>query len=66
MLDDTLEFIAGCQRVYVIEHSESGQLEGVLKSAGADAAKLRGIRKYDGTPFWPDELAGLIKQAEAV
>jgi 2-oxoglutarate ferredoxin oxidoreductase subunit alpha len=65
MLDETLEFIAGCDRVYVVEHSESGQLEKVLLSAGADGSKLIGIRKYDGTPFWPGELVDRIKQAEA-
>ncbi|MBC8239338.1 MAG: 2-oxoacid:acceptor oxidoreductase subunit alpha [Alphaproteobacteria bacterium] len=65
LLDETLDFIAGCERVYVVEHSESGQLERVLKGAGADAGKLHGVRKYDGTPFWPDELAGKIRNAEA-
>ncbi len=64
LLDETLEFIAGCDRVYVVEHSESGQLERVLSSGGADAAKLCGIRKYDGTPFWTDELARIIEDAE--
>jgi len=64
LLDETLDFIDSCDRVYVVEHSESGQLEGVLKSAGADPKKLLGIRKYDGTPFWSDELSELIKNAE--
>ncbi len=66
VLDETVEFVAGCECIYVVEHSESGQLERLLKGAGAEAAKLHGIRKYDGTPFWPDELAGLIKNAEGV
>jgi pyruvate/2-oxoacid:ferredoxin oxidoreductase alpha subunit len=65
MLQETLDFIASCDRVYVVEHSESGQLERVLNGAGADPSKLYGIRKYDGTPFWTDELAQRIKDAEA-
>ncbi|MBT4890980.1 MAG: 2-oxoacid:acceptor oxidoreductase subunit alpha [Rhodospirillales bacterium] len=65
LLQETLDFIASCDRVYVVEHSESGQLERVLSGAGADPSKLHGIRKYDGTPFWSDELTNRIKDAEA-
>jgi pyruvate/2-oxoacid:ferredoxin oxidoreductase alpha subunit len=64
LLQETLDFISECDRVYVVEHSESGQLERVLSGAGADPGKLFGIRKYDGTPFWTDELAMRIKIAE--
>ncbi len=65
LLQETLDFIDECDRVYVVEHSESGQLEKVLLSAGSLASKLISIRKYDGTPFWPDRLADQIKDAEA-
>ncbi|MBL6932303.1 MAG: 2-oxoacid:acceptor oxidoreductase subunit alpha [Rhodospirillales bacterium] len=65
VLDDTLDFINQCSRIYIIEHSESGQLERLLKGAGCPAEKLRGIRKYDGLPFSPGELTDLILTREA-
>jgi len=66
VLDDTIDFVKKCSKVYVIEHNESGQLERLLKGAGCPPETLRGIRKYDGLPFRPSELADRIITQEAM
>jgi len=65
VIDETLNFIDACARVYVIEHNESGQLARLLIGAGAAKNCIRSIRKYDGEPFLPGDLCATIQQAEA-
>ncbi len=65
VLDDTIDFVRSCNKVYVVEHNESGQLQRLLQGAGCPGEKLRGIRKYNGQPFAPGELADLIEKREA-
>lgn len=62
--DETLAFVAGHERVYVVEHNADGQLARILAAAGAAPARLRGIRRYDGTPFRPGELVERVLAAE--
>lgn len=66
MQRQTLEFVAGCERVYVVEHNATAQLAGLLVYAGAPAEKLRHVLKYDGTPFRPGELVAAVRQEEEV
>ena len=56
ILDESLNFIKNCKRVYVVEHNSVGQLAHLLMHQGADAGKLIKLIKYDGTPFRPSEL----------
>jgi 2-oxoglutarate ferredoxin oxidoreductase subunit alpha len=64
VLDETLDFVAGMDRVYVVEHNHEGQLTQLIASAGASMAGLMRILKYDGIPFRPGELAARILGAE--
>ncbi len=64
VLDETLEFITGRERVYVVEHNAEGQLTHLLASVGAPHDRLRPILRYDGIPFRPRELAGRILEEE--
>lgn len=65
VLDDTRDFISQCDRIYVIEHNEHGQLRRHLRAAGCEGAQLESILKYNGVPFGPGELAELIQEREA-
>ncbi|MCP4290103.1 MAG: 2-oxoacid:acceptor oxidoreductase subunit alpha [Gammaproteobacteria bacterium] len=65
VIDETLDFIHSCERVYVIEHNQGGQLARLLLAAGASEACIGSIRKYDGEPFSPGDLCSEIQQAEA-
>jgi 2-oxoglutarate ferredoxin oxidoreductase subunit alpha len=68
MLEETLDFVAGCRRVYVVEHNATAQLAHLLAHQGAEAAKLRSVLKYDGTPLRPGEVVShvLAREQEAV
>ena len=61
---ETLEFIAGHDRVYVVEHNAEGQLAQLLGSAGASPRRLRSILRYDGRPFTAGDLVRRITEAE--
>jgi len=58
--DETLEFIARRERVYVVEHNAEGQLAQILQSAGASSGRLCSILRYDGLPFSAGELVARI------
>ena len=62
--DETLEFVADKERVYVVEHNHEGQLTQLIASAGAPMDTLTSILKYDGIPFRPGELTAQILGAE--
>lgn len=64
MLDETLEFVERCDRVYVVEHNASAQLMHLLIRQGASGRTLRDVLKYDGTPFRPGELVQRVLQKE--
>lgn len=64
VLDETLNFIKKCNRVYVVEHNAAGQLAHILMHQGADAEKIIKITRYDGIPFSPKELAKNIMLRE--
>ena len=64
VLEETIEFIGSLAQVYVVEHSEGGQLAQLLKGAGAPRATVRSILKYDGVPFRPSELVSRILEQE--
>lgn len=56
VLDDTLDFVQRCRRVYVVEYNAVGQLAHMLMHQGADSSKFISILKYNGIPFRPKEL----------
>ncbi len=64
VLDDTIEFVNGHDRVYVIEQSEGAQLAALLKSEGARADKIISILKYDGLQFITAELVDAVLEKE--
>ena len=65
MLEDVVEFVSACRRVYVIEHNASGQYAHVLAGAGVPLERLESILRYDGVPFRPAELTEPDPRAEA-
>jgi 2-oxoglutarate ferredoxin oxidoreductase subunit alpha len=49
--DEVMEFIAGHERVFVVEQNRDGQLRMmIVNEGGIDPAKLAKIVHYDGTP----------------
>jgi len=59
VLDDVLEFVEECSRVYVVELNAQGQLAHILMHQGANPDKIINILRYDGVPFRP---AGLVRR----
>ena len=50
--DDVLDFVAGHERVFVVEQNRDAQLRTLLISEGdIDPARLVPILHYDGTPI---------------
>ncbi len=64
VLDDILEFINQCERVYVIDLNAQGQLAHILMHQGADASKIISICRYDGLPYRPGYLVNQIVERE--
>jgi len=62
MLDETIDFVAACEQVYVVEYNATAQLAGLLVANGADAGKLTNVLKYDGTPMQADEVVERVLQ----
>lgn len=56
VLPETLEFIAGKSRVFVIEHNREGQLFRLLGGALASRSHMTNITRYDGRAFSPEDL----------
>jgi 2-oxoglutarate/2-oxoacid ferredoxin oxidoreductase subunit alpha len=65
VLDETLDFVSQCKRVYVIEHNEEGQLAHLIAGAGAAKDRMVSLLKYDGQPFRAVELFDAIQEKEA-
>ena len=64
VLDDTIEFIESCERVYVIDLNAQGQLAHILIHQGANANKIISICRYDGLPYRPGYLVNQILEQE--
>ena len=64
MLNETLDFVARCEHVYVVEYNATAQLAGLLTGKGAEAEKLSNILKYDGTPMQVDEVVDFVLRRE--
>lgn len=64
LTDETRSFIDRKDRTYVIDHSSSAQLSGVLMHAGVAPEKLRSVMRYDGTPLRPVDLSLDIQSQE--
>ncbi len=65
VLEDILEFIDTCSRVYVVELNAQAQLAHILIHQGADPDKLISILRFDGIPFRPAELVKRILEEES-
>lgn len=65
VLDDILEFIDNCDRVYVIDLNAQGQLAHLLMHQGADSSKIISVCRYDGLPYRPGYLVNQILELEA-
>jgi len=65
VLDETIDFIRQCERVYVIEYNEAGQLAHTISGAGAPKEKMISVLKYDGTPFRAVDIANTVLKREA-
>jgi 2-oxoglutarate ferredoxin oxidoreductase subunit alpha len=56
------DFMAGCDKVFVVESNFSGQLAGLIKKEVGGHGKIESILKYDGTPFRPAEIIKDIQE----
>ena len=65
VLDETLDFVRECERVYVVEYNQAGQLAHLVSGAGAPKERMISLRKYDGTPFRAVDIADAILEGEA-
>jgi 2-oxoglutarate ferredoxin oxidoreductase subunit alpha len=63
--DETIEFINGGERTYVVEHSGNGQLAAILRSAGCEPARMESVLRSDGLPFTAAELVDIVRTGEA-
>jgi len=64
LLQETLTFIAGCRRVFVVEHNVTAQLANLLVRQGANRETLCSVLKYDGNPFRPGEVVQAVLHKE--
>ena len=64
MLDETIDFVSQCERVYVIEHNQGGQLAHLVSGAGAPKERMTSLLRYDGTPFRAVDLVDAILEKE--
>lgn len=58
------DFIAGCEKVFVIESNKSAQLCGLIKMRLPVHEKLRSILKYDGLSFSAAEIAEKLMEVK--
>ena len=65
MLDETLDFVGECDRVYVVEYNEVGQFAHLVSGAGADKDKMVSLLKYDGVPYRAVDIANAVLEREA-
>lgn len=50
------EVLKDVRKVYVVEQNASGQLLNLISSKIPGGAEVRGVRKFDGSPFRPREI----------
>jgi 2-oxoglutarate ferredoxin oxidoreductase subunit alpha len=63
--DEVAAFVAGHDRVYVVDQNRDGQMYDVLRlELGNDAGKLRSIRHYDGFPIDAETVVEGIEAGE--
>lgn len=60
VLEETVEFIASRDLVYIVEHNAHAQLARLLTSAGAPPTKIRSLLRYNGIPFTPGEVVEML------
>lgn len=65
VLDETLEFVRECDRVYVVEYNEAGQFAHLVSGAGAAKERMVSVLKYDGVPFRAVDIANTVLEREA-
>lgn len=64
VLDETVAFVRQCERVYVVEHNQAGQLAHLVSGAGAPKERMVSLLRYDGTPFRAVDLVDAILEKE--
>jgi len=66
LTEETLSFVAGHDRVYVVDQNRDGQMHMLLRLAvpPADVARLRSIRHYDGFPLDAETVIEGIEAGE--
>ncbi len=64
VLEETLEWIASKDHVYVVEQNSSKQLAGLLTREGASHDQIENLLRYDGIPLRPYSIAGEIEKRE--
>lgn len=60
MLDETIDFINGCDVVYVVELNATAQLASLFVREGADRTRIRNLLHYDGTPIRSDAVVNFV------
>ncbi|MFV1991041.1 MAG: transketolase C-terminal domain-containing protein, partial [Acidimicrobiales bacterium] len=65
VLDETVDFVATRELVFVVEHNAHAQLARLLTTAGAPSDKIRSLTRFDGVPFTPGEVVEALKPAMA-
>lgn len=60
---DVKDFMASCDKVFVVESNFSGQLADLVKKEVGGHDKIHKIVKYDGTPFRPSDVVNKIQEA---
>ncbi len=65
VLEETVDFVRDCKRVYVIEHNATGQLAHLVSGGGAPKEHMTSLLKYDGTPFRAVDLVDAILAKES-
>jgi 2-oxoglutarate ferredoxin oxidoreductase subunit alpha len=64
---EVMDFIAGHERVFVVEQNRDGQLRTlIMNEGGVDPGKLVPVKHYDGTPITARFIAGEIGALMAV
>jgi len=54
------EFIKNAKKTLVIENNKTGQFEGLIKEHTGLSVNYN-LRKYDGRPFYPEEIVEKVK-----
>lgn len=67
--DELAKWAAGARKVVVVENNSTGQLAKLIKltelyghPGGITPDRLESVRKYDGTPFVPEEIVERVKE----